>query len=61
MDDLEVAQFIYRLLNNQKLRNVIDTLAKRAVLILGRFGEHIPMLQQTQDALRHHGFFFDPV
>ena len=37
VDDLEVAQFIYLLLNREKLRNVIETITSRAVLILGRF------------------------
>jgi len=37
VDDLEVAQFIYLLLNRQKLRNIIDTITSKAVLILGRF------------------------
>jgi uncharacterized protein YjbI with pentapeptide repeats len=37
VDDLEVAQFIYLLLNREKLRNVIETITSKAVLILGRF------------------------
>jgi uncharacterized protein YjbI with pentapeptide repeats len=37
VDHLEVAQFIYLLLNNEKIRSVIDTIGKKAVLILGRF------------------------
>lgn len=37
VDDLEVAQFIYLLLRREKLRNVIDALTAKAVLILGRF------------------------
>ncbi len=37
VDDLEVAQFLYLLLNNGKLSQVIDTVGKRCVLILGRF------------------------
>src|SRR5207244_2110286 len=37
VDDLELAQFIYLLLKREKLRNVIDTITSRAVLILGRF------------------------
>ena len=37
VDDLEVAQFIYLLLRREKLRNVIDTITSKAVLILGRF------------------------
>jgi hypothetical protein len=37
VDDIEVAQFIYLLLNNQQIRKVIDTIASKAVLIVGRF------------------------
>lgn len=37
MDDLEVAQFIFLLLRREKLRNVIDTITSKAVVILGRF------------------------
>jgi len=37
VDNLEVAQFVYLLLNNEKIRDVIDTIGKKAVLILGRF------------------------
>ena len=37
VDNIEVAQFIYLMLNNQKVRDVIDTITFKAVLILGRF------------------------
>ena len=37
VDNIEVAQFIYLLLNNQQIRKVIDTITSKAVLILGRF------------------------
>jgi hypothetical protein len=37
VDDLEVAQFIYLLLNHKKLRNVLNAITERGVLILGRF------------------------
>lgn len=37
VDDIEIAQFIYLMLNNQKIRNVIDTVTSKSVLILGRF------------------------
>src|SRR6266487_107129 len=37
VDNLEIAQFIYLLLNNQKIRDVIDTITSKVVLILGRF------------------------
>ena len=36
-DDIEVAQFLYLLINNKKIRNVIDTITSKVVLILGRF------------------------
>jgi uncharacterized protein YjbI with pentapeptide repeats len=39
VDNLEVAQFIYLLLHNEKLRDIIDIVAEKAVLILGRFTE----------------------
>jgi hypothetical protein len=37
LDNLEVAQFIYLMLNNKKIRDIIDTISSKAVLILGRF------------------------
>ena len=35
VDDLEVGQFIYLMLNNTKIRNVINTITSKGVLILG--------------------------
>ncbi len=66
VDNLEVAQFIYLLLNNKKIRNVIDTIAKKVVLILGRFTpERKRVLDALRDKLREHNyspvvFDFDP-
>jgi len=37
VDNLEVAQFIYLLFNNKKIRDVIETVGKKVVLILGSF------------------------
>ena len=37
VDNLEIVQFIYLLLRNGKIRDVIDTVGKKAVLILARF------------------------
>jgi uncharacterized protein YjbI with pentapeptide repeats len=37
VDNIEVAQFIYLILNNEKIRNVINSITSKAVLILGRF------------------------
>lgn len=55
LDNLEMAQFIYLLLNNEKIRGVIDTITTKVVLILGRFTDkrkHI--LEAIKEELRHH-------
>jgi uncharacterized protein YjbI with pentapeptide repeats len=49
VDNLEVAQFIYLLLNNPRIRQVIDTITSKVVLILGRF---TPERKVVLDALR---------
>jgi hypothetical protein len=49
VDNLEVAQFIYLLLKNEKIRQVIDTITSKVVLILGRF---TPERKAVLDALR---------
>lgn len=63
VDNLEVAQFIYLLLNNQKIRDVIDTITSKAVLILGRFTvERKAVLDALRDELRrrdHLPILFD--
>jgi uncharacterized protein YjbI with pentapeptide repeats len=48
VDDLEVAQFIYLLLNREKLRNVLSTITSKAVLVLGRFS---PARKAVLDAI----------
>jgi len=54
-DDLEVAQFIYLLFKNEKIRNVIDTITSKAVLILGRFTpERKGVLNAIADELRKY-------
>jgi uncharacterized protein YjbI with pentapeptide repeats len=56
-DSIEVAQFLYLLLNNQKIRDVIDTLTTKAVLILGRFTpERKPLLDALRDSLRTRNY-----
>ena len=56
-DNLEVAQFIYLLLNNQKIRHVIDTITSKVVLILGRFSpERKPILDAIRDELRKRDY-----
>jgi uncharacterized protein YjbI with pentapeptide repeats len=49
VDNLEVAQFIYLLLHNEKIRHVIDTITSKVVLILGRFS---PERKVVLDAIR---------
>jgi hypothetical protein len=57
VDNLEVAQFIYLLLHNEKIREVIDTIGKKGVLILGRFAaERKAVLDALRMALRQRGF-----
>jgi hypothetical protein len=51
VDNIEVAQFIYLVLNNEKLRDVINTITSKSVLILGRFA--IPERKEILDALRN--------
>jgi hypothetical protein len=53
VDDLEVAQFIYLLLNYKKLHNVLNVVTERGVLILGRFGNGgLELLQAIAAKLR---------
>lgn len=57
VDNIEVAQFIYLLLKNEKIREVIDTIGKKAVLILGRFTpERKAILDGIREALRGRGY-----
>src|SRR5271157_1199965 len=57
VDNLEVAQFIYLLLNNQKIRSVIDTITSKVVLILGRFTpERKVVLDAIRDELRKRDY-----
>jgi len=37
VDNIGVAQFVYLLLHNPKIRDVIDTIGKKGVLLLGCF------------------------
>ena len=56
-DDLEVAQFIYLLLSNEKLQRVIDTITSKVVLILGRFSpERKMVLDALRDELRNRNY-----
>lgn len=57
VDNLEVAQFIYLILHNQKIRDVINTVANKAVLILGSFTpERKIVLDALRTELRQRGY-----
>jgi hypothetical protein len=57
VDNIEVAQFVYLLLHNEKIRAVIDTIGKKGVLLLGRFTEgRIQILERLREKLRSLGF-----
>lgn len=49
VDDLEIAQFLYLVLNNEKLGHFIRVMRTSAVLILGSFG---PDSKEFREALR---------
>jgi hypothetical protein len=57
VDNIEVAQFIYLMLHNQKIRDVIDTITSKAVLILGRFtDERKAVLDALREELRKRDY-----
>jgi len=57
VDDLEVAQFVYLMYDNKKIRNVLNTVTGKAVLILGRFTP--PERKAVLDGLRNKLREFD--
>jgi hypothetical protein len=57
VDNIEVAQFVYLMLHNEKIREVIDTITSKAVLILGRFtAERKAVLDALREELRKHNY-----
>jgi hypothetical protein len=57
VDNLMIAQFIHLLLNNAEIREVIDTIGQKGVLILGRFtSERKVVLDVLQKKLRSLNF-----
>ena len=57
VDNIEVAQFVYLLLNNPKIREVINTIGKKAVLILGRFtADRKAVLDALREELRKRDY-----
>jgi uncharacterized protein YjbI with pentapeptide repeats len=57
VDNIEVAQFVYLMLHNQKVRDVIDTITSKAALILGRFtDERKAVLDALREELRKRNY-----
>ncbi len=57
VDNLEVAQFIHLLLNNQKIRTVFDTITSKVVLILGSFkDDRKVVLDAIRDEVRKRDY-----
>jgi len=57
VDNIQVAQFIYLLLNNDEIRNTIVTMTSKAVLILGRFtDERKSTLDEIRTKLRMNNY-----
>ncbi len=57
VDNIAVAQFIYLLLNNKNIREVLNSITSKGVLILGRFSE--PQRKAVLDGLREKLRNFD--
>jgi hypothetical protein len=51
VSDLEVANFVYLLLNNEKIRNAIETIGRKGVLILCRFTERKHVLEAIKEEI----------
>jgi len=57
VDELEFAQFVYLLLNNENIRTLFDTMSEKSVLILGRFTkDRKAVLDAIKNKLRELGF-----
>ncbi len=57
VDTLDVAQFIYLLLNNKHIHEVVTSITSNIVLILGRFTpERKPILEAIRDELRERHY-----
>ena len=57
VDDIEVAQFIFLLLNHKKLRQVVNAVTQKGVLLLGRFSDGgLENLQAIAQKLREQQY-----
>lgn len=57
VDNIKIAQFIYLLLSNPEIRDVLDTVSTKIVLILGRFtDDRKPVLDTIRNELRMRNY-----
>jgi uncharacterized protein YjbI with pentapeptide repeats len=57
VDDIELAQFVYYLTNHRKMRDAINILSDKGVLLLGRFsGGGLERLDTIREHLRKKGY-----
>lgn len=57
VDSIQIAQFIHLLINNKNIRDAIETIGKKAILILGRFTpERKEILNAIKDELRKRNY-----
>ena len=57
VDGIEVAQFLYFMLNNKNIRGILDTISSKSVLILGHFKDgRKAILNAIRDELRKRDY-----
>lgn len=67
VDDLQMAQFVYLMISNNVIRNALQLMSSRAVLLLGRFTrERKAVLDAIRDELRTRNYIpmmfdFEPI
>jgi uncharacterized protein YjbI with pentapeptide repeats len=56
LDNIKVAQFVHLLLNNSEVKDIIETVTSKVVLILGRFTKDRKLkLDEIKEILRNQG------
>lgn len=57
VDDIRVAQFVHLMLTNANLKSALDSVTRRGVLVLGRFGGGgLEVLRAVGGGLRQAGY-----
>ena len=57
VDNIDLAQFLYLIINNKRLRDIIDTITSKVVLILGNFSsKRKKVLDELRNKLRNYDY-----